>query len=504
TNTMNMKARNLKTAVLRRLGRFTEAAAMACETVELDPLDMISRNETVLISRAQDKPIAAESQLAELTEMMDVPDALSKIQAYLDLAFDYANASLWDEAGDLLSRLVNPADGSAFPTVLYALGTFTHQLGQESEAKAYLVRASEMPTDYCFPVRLEEMAILEYAQSVMPDDAKVAYYLGTLYYDKKRYDEAVANWLRAAELAPAFSIPWRNLGIAAYNVHHEPAQAIAYYEKAFEVAPQDDRVLSELDQLRARTGVSPEERLALLEANLDLVRDRDDLSVDLAALYNQTDRPQKALDYVLSRRFHPWEGGTGRVSRQYVQSLVLLGRAALEAGDAQAALSFFETALETYPENLGERKNLLWPDADVHYYVGLAKQNLGDKAGAVAAFQQVLDARGGEVSETAITRANALRAMGRDAEAEVVLITMLEKATARLAEQAKQGFATSVPEFVFAAADMGTRRRINLTYLIGLTQLGLGQTAEARASFENVLEMSPGHAGAQTRLREMG
>ncbi len=504
TNAMNMKARNLKTAVLRRLGRLTEAAAMACETVALDPLDMVSRNEAVLISQAQDKPIAAESQLAELSDMLDVPHALSKIQSYLDLAFDYANASLWDEAADVLSRLVKHEDGSAFPTVLYALGAFAHQLGHEDQAQAYIARASEMPTDYCFPVRLEEMSILEYAQSVVPDDAKVAYYLGTLYYDKKRYDEAVANWQRTTELAPAFSIPWRNLGIAAYNVHHEPAQAIAYYEKALEVAPQDGRVLSELNQLRARTGVSPEERLALLEANSDIARDRDDLSVELAALYNQTDQPQKALDYVLSRRFHPWEGGTGRVSQQYVQSHLLLGRAALEAGDAQAALSHFETTLESYPENLGERKNLRWPDAEEHYYVGLAKQNLGDDAGAAAAFQQVLDARGGEVSETAIYRAKALRVMGREAEAEAVLTTVLEKATARLAEQAKQGFATSVPEFVFAEADMGTRRRIHLTYLIGLAQLGLGRTGGARASFEKTLEMSPGHADARAWLRELG
>ena len=137
-------------------------------------------------------------------------------------------------------------------------------------------------------------------------------------------------------------------------------------------------------------------------------------------------------------------------------------------------------------------------------YARISKQTLGDDAGAAAAFQQVMDARGGEVSETAITRAKALRAMGQDAEAEVVLTAMLEKATARLAEQAKQGFATSVPEFVFAEADMGTRRRTHLTYLIGLAQLGLGQTAEARVSFESVLEMSPGHVDAQTRLRELG
>ncbi|MBN1249041.1 MAG: tetratricopeptide repeat protein, partial [Anaerolineae bacterium] len=502
-NTMNMKARNLKTAVLRHLGRLDDAAAMTCGTVELDPLDMMSRNEAVLISRAQEKPLAAESQLAELTDLMDVPDVLSIFQSYLDMAFDYANAGLWVEAGDVLSRLAAPDAAYVFPTVLYALAYFAHHLEGEDAVQVALARAAEMPTDYCFPVRLEEMAALEYAQSVLPDDAKIAYYLGNLYYDKRRYDEAIANWRRATERDPAFSIPWRNLGIAAYNVLGEPWQAMAYYQKAREAAPDDGRVLSELDQLRRRTGTSPEERLALLEDNLDLVRDRDDLSTELATLFNQTGQPQKALDYMLSRRFHPWEGGTGRISRQYVEAHLQLGRNALEAGDAELALSHFETAQATYPENLGERKHLLWPEADVDYYTGLAKQALGDSEGAAAAFERVLNARGGEASETAYYKAQALRALDRDDEAETVLQQMLERATVRLEEQAKQGFATSVPEFVFSEADMETRRRIHLTYLIGLARLGLGQEDEARAAFEDVLELSPNHPDAWARLQAL-
>jgi tetratricopeptide (TPR) repeat protein len=254
----------------------------------------------------------------------------------------------------------------------------------------------------------------------------------------------------------------------------------------------------------ARTGASPEERLARLEAHLDLVRDRDDLSVELATLYNQTGRPQKALDYMLSRRFHPWEGGTGRISRQYAQALLLLSRAAREEGHAEAALGHLKRALDTYPEALGERKHPFWPDADIYYEVGLTKQALGDTDGAEAAFRRVLETREGEVSEAAIYRAKALRAMGRDAEAEAVLTTMLEKATAQLDEAAKQGFATSVPEFVFAEADMETRRRIHLIYLIGLVQAELGQVTDARASFEELLKLAPGHAEARLRLRALG
>lgn len=503
TNTLNVKARNLKTAVLRRLARLDEAAQMTCETVAMDPLDVGSRNEAVLISRAQGKGLAAESQLAELKGLMHVPNRLSEIQAYLDLAFDYANAGLWEEASDLLDRLVDPDDGSAFPMVLYALGYWAHRQGRETEAQALYARGSAMPTEYCFPVRLEEMVILQHVQSVRPDDGLVAYYLGNLYYDKKRYPEAIAQWERATQLVPSFATPWRNLGIAYYNFLHEPEKAIASYERAFELNPRDGRVLSELDQLRSRTGVMAQDRLPLLESHIGLVRDRDDLSVELATLYNQTDQPKKALDYVLSRRFHPWEGGTGRVSAQYVRAHLLLGRKALDAGDPVTALEHFETAQAPYPANLGERKNLMWPDADVLYYAGLAQQALGDNAAAAASFEQVLQARSWRASDVDYYQALALRALGREAEAETKLNEMLEGARAALGEQAKRGFATSVPEFVFAEADMATRRRIHLQYVIGLAYMGLGEVANAREALEAVLKVEPNHAEAFARLGEL-
>jgi tetratricopeptide (TPR) repeat protein len=510
TNALNMKARNLKSAVLRHLGRVEEAAQVVCETVALDPLDLMSRNEAVWISRAQGKDAAASSQLGELTGFMavdadkSVETRLSKVQAYLDMAFDYANAGLWSEARDLLARLVDLEEGTVYPMVLYALGAFAQELGDEDVARDAYSRASELPTDYCFPVRLEEMRILEQVRSMHPHNALVAYYLGNLYYDKKRYDAAMEQWQRATELAPDFATPWRNLGIAAYNVRHDPESALAAYEKAFALNPEDGRVLSELDQLRRRTGVSPEERLSMLEQHMDLVRDRDDLSVEIAALYNQAGQPQKALDYVLSRRFHPWEGGTGRVSHQYVQAHLLLGRAALDAGDPQTALVHFETTQAPYPANLGERRMLLWPDADVQYYTGLARQALGDGVGAEASFENVLRARAWwGASETAYYQAMALRALGREAEAEAKLREMLEGARAALEEQAKQSFATSVPEFVFAEADMETRRRTHLTYIIGLAHLGLGETGMAREAFETVLTQEPGHAEALGRLREL-
>jgi tetratricopeptide (TPR) repeat protein len=191
------------------------------------------------------------------------------------------------------------------------------------------------------------------------------------------------------------------------------------------------------------------------------------------------------------------------ISRQYVQAHLRLGRELLARGDAEGALEHFEAAQATYPETLGERKHLLWPDADVHYYTGLARQALGEEAAAEAAFQRVFDARGGDVSEAAFYRALAMRAQDRDDEADALLEAVVETAQSRLAEQAEEGFATSIPEFVFAEADRETRRRVRLTYLIGLAHRGLGALDAARDAFRSVLDLDPGHGDARAQLREL-
>jgi tetratricopeptide (TPR) repeat protein len=500
TNVMNVKARNLKAAVLRKGGWYAEASGLLAETAALDPLDMCSRNERVLLSRAQGKAAEAERQLGELTDLMHTPDWLSETLAYLDMAFDYAHAGFWEEASDLLQRLVDGknASAAAYPMLHYALGYCLEQLGEREGARSRYRRGSELPPDYCFPVRLEEMLILQRVQAIYPEDPKVAYYLGNLYYDKKRYDEAIQNWERSVEVDPGFSIPWRNLGVAYYNVCHEADRAIHCYEKAIEANPEDGRARYELQQLLSRTGVRATGRLARLEERLDLVRKRDDLSTELVSLYNRTGQPRKALDYMMSRQFHPWEGGTGRVSTQYETAHLLLAQAALDGGDPQVALDHLERA-QVYPHNLGEGRHLLRPDAYLHYYVGLAKQGLGDQEGAAAAYRRVLDARAG-LSETTYYQALALRQLGREDEARQKLEKMLRAAGEKRQEEAKRGFATSVPEFVFAERDQETRRRIHYTYLIGLAHLGLGQMPEARSAFEAVLEQDPDHFGAQHHL----
>jgi tetratricopeptide (TPR) repeat protein len=59
-----------------------------------------------------------------------------------------------------------------------------------------------LPSDYCFPSRLEEIAILESAMRANPSDARAPYYLGNLLYDRRRHVEAIRHWEKAAKLDP--------------------------------------------------------------------------------------------------------------------------------------------------------------------------------------------------------------------------------------------------------------------------------------------------------------
>src|SRR5205085_7201681 len=167
---------------------------------------------------------------------------------------------------------------AGYPMVLYPLAVFHDARGERDRASQYLRRAYEAPPQYCFPARLEELQVLHSALQLRPDDAKAHYYLGNLLYDKRRYAEAIQHWERSCELEASFSIPWRNLGIARYNVQHDAKGALSCYRSAMLANPGDGRLLYEMDQLQRRLGLAPERRLTFLEQHRDLVARRDDLT----------------------------------------------------------------------------------------------------------------------------------------------------------------------------------------------------------------------------------
>ena len=336
-----------------------------------------------------------------------------------------------------------------------------------------------------------------------PDDARAPYYLGCLLYDKRRYREATGLWRRAARLDPSFPTVHRNLGIAEFNVFERPGRALAAYRRAHRLDPTDARVLYELDQLRKRLGHEPAARLRALERERAIVLSRDDLTIELVTLLNLAGRFEEATTLLAGRRFHPWEGGEGRVSGEWVVAHRELARSALAAGRPAEAAEFIERAVD-HPPNLGEGKHLLTPENELQFLLGECRRAMGDEVGAAEWYHRAAEPQGDPSApegDGPYWQALALKAMGNEAAAG----SRLESLAAAAAEQARAGvripyFATSLPTLRLFHDDLGQRSREEATYLAGLALLGQGRRRPARTRFERLLRLRPDHLDAALRL----
>ncbi len=212
-----------------------------------------------------------------------------------------------------------------------------------------------------------------------PHDARAPYYLGNLFYDRRRHAEAIRLWERSAKLNPDFSIVWRNLGIGYFNISKQPAKARAAYERAFRANPRDARLLFERDQLWKRLGEKPAKRLRELEKYAALVRQRDDLTVELCAL---SIRPAAT-----SKRCNSWPNAgfsrgkaakAGRWASTSARSLRSDAQALAQQDFPLRRQAILRTR-SLAPENLGEARHLLANQSDIHYWLGVALDLLGEQ-----------------------------------------------------------------------------------------------------------------------------
>jgi tetratricopeptide (TPR) repeat protein len=358
-----------------------------------------------------------------------------------------------------------------------------------------------------FPSRLEEILLLEAAMNQNPDDARAPYYLGNLLYDRRRHEDAIRLWERAAELDSQFPTTWRNLGFAYYNVRSEDKKAREAFVRARECASGDARILYEHDQLLKRTGELPERRLAGLAQRQEMVASRDDLSVELATLYNQVGRPQDALTVLLSRRFQPWEGGEGLVLTQFVRANLLLGQKALAEKDPSAAIRRFEAAWNL-PESIGEAKHLLMNLSMIDYWLGVAHAANRENAQAILRWERAAKHRGDfqqmqvySISDTTYWSGQALVSLARSDEAKKVFQEIFDYSLGLELQTPKiDYFATSLPTMLLFEEDLVLRQKISAKFLRAQALLGLGRLAEGTALLEEVRELDANHSGAADLL----
>ncbi len=487
-NAHNVKARALKAYLLRKLGRTAGAADMIAENLRVDPFDYVSRMEQALADAGQrDKHLERLNALARNFH-----------ENYLMTARDYAEFGAYGEAAAVLSQC-----GEAWPMLYYYKAFYLGKTG--ADVSQILSQAARCSTDYCFPNKLEDIAVLEYALKENSGDANACYYLGNLYYDKMQYETAIGYWERAAAINPDFAITWRNLSLAYYNKRREPDKAREAMERAYALNPDDARIFLELDQLYKKLGMPADERLQRYDAAREVFMRRDDLMIEYAALLNLLGRYGDAYDFIMANRFHPWEGGEGKVTAQYAIALTELALSAIRRGGLDDAEALLQKALY-YPENLGEGKLEGCKDNHINYYLGVIEERRGHGEAAAAYFEKAGAGTGepagmmyynDQPADMIYYQGLACEKQNRAAGAKARFNKLLDYGEQHIYDDMRVSyFAVSLPDFLIFDDDLNKRNQAHCHYLIGLANLGLGNRSEAADAFRSAIALEPAHQDA--------
>ena len=362
-NSHNIKARGLKAAILRKLGRTEEAKAWLKENEKVDCFDYVSAYEEILLAEADKQE---EMKQALKVRMRNFH------QNFIQAAIDYMESGCYEEA----LGMQNICDRD-WPMLYYYRAECLYKLGKEAEAKEMTAKADAADSYCCFPNRLEDIKALELAMKLQPELPKAYYYIGNLWYDKRQYDKAKEVWEKSAKLDDKFPIVFRNLSLVYYNKYQEPQKAKEVLEHAFALDTTDSRIFLELDQLYKKLDYSVEKRLEFYEKYPDTFVKRDDVFIEYITLQNYMGNHEKAYELLMGRKFHPWEGGEGKATTQYTRALVEMAKKAIAKEDWTQAKETLEKAL-VYPENLGEGKLEGSKDNNINYYLALTEKALGN------------------------------------------------------------------------------------------------------------------------------
>ena len=492
-NYHNIKARGLKVVILRKLGRLKEATVLITENLKLDKFDYVSQFEHYLIS--------GDAVDLEFLQAM----IKQGVNQYLELALDYMQGGFYETAVQTLEMCKLES-----PLIYYYKGYANVLVGKLEEAKANFETAETINPACCFPNKLDEILILEKAIELNKAGSYAHYYLGNLWYDKRQYEVAIANWEQSVALNTMLPTVHRNLALAYYNKKSDEQKALQSLEKAFELDRADARIFLELDQLYKKMNFPLETRLAKMQDYYDLIEKRDDLMVEYITILNSLGQYTKAYELTVEHKFHPWEGGEGKISSQYIYALTELAKIDIASKKYEEALTKLTDAL-SYPPNLGEGKLPNTQDNIIHYYIGCVYEGLENTELAQEYFtkasvglQEPTDMMfyNDQPADTIFYQGKAFEKLGMTELAKARYTTLLDYAKEHMEDLIEiDYFAVSLPDTLIFEEDLQKKNKVHCLYLAGLGELGLGQVEKAKQHLQASGTMNVSHQGI---LRHLG
>jgi tetratricopeptide (TPR) repeat protein len=501
-NYKNFKTRSLLTILYRRLGHREDALKLIGETLGFDHLDFTALYETALINGI-DKPDETNESMEEFKRIMR-----GNPHNYITLALNYSEAGFYDEAAAILDGPDVLRESGMVP---YFRAFFLEKAGDPNAAAAWRA-AQNSDSSYCFPNTLDEYRVLLRAVNVNERDAKAHYCLGCFLYDKKRYKKAQDHWKASSLLDTSFPTVHRNLALYYANKAHDYDKAQTLLEKAFSLDASDARVFYELCELYKKRGKPLAEQRRVMEAHYHLVKSRDDLLVLYGEVLNGLREYEKTINVLMEHRFHPWEGGEGKVPALHIEARIGLAKRMIQAEHYAEAVTELEKAL-VYHENFGEGKLPGAQENNIYYYLGLALKPL-DPARSKDCFIKASSGLSEPVGamyyndqppHTIYYQGLALRALADEDGARSRFNKLVDYGERNVyRKQVMDYFAVSLPDFLVFDVDLDEKNKIHCYYMMALGYMGLGESGKALEAFNNVLRHAPNHYGAQSHLWDFG
>lgn len=498
-NWHNLRGRHLKAIILRHLEQKEEALAWIEDSLKTDAFNFGCLFEKYLITRD-------ETVLIQLRNLMKrgAPD-------YEALVLDYTSAGRFEEALAVAELAIAQPVGEQ--TLLHYYKSWCLiRLGKTAEAQIAIATAEKEPADYCFPNALEAIEALQCVVDFAGKAPKALYYLGNLWYDKRRYPTAIAAWERSSREDETFPTVWRNLSLAYFNKMNRPDEAVTLLEKAFRLDHTDARVLMELDQLYKRLNRPHIERLCFLEQHIDIVMTRDDLYLEYVTLLNQTGQYREAIRRIDQRKFHPWEGGEDKVPAQYQLARLELAKELINRKKYDDALALIDECY-IYPTHLGEGKLPGAQENDFNYYKAYILQQQGRPEEAHSLFVKACSGNSQPAAamyyndqkpDKIFYQGLAYRKLGEEEKARSRFNQLITYGEEHLFDRFKMDyFAVSLPDLLIWEDDMDKKNRIHCNYLMALGHLGLGNRTKAEHFFDIAASMDNNHQGVQIHRKLM-
>ena len=439
----------------------------------------------------------ARNMLAELTGDTSYTQKIDKEDPLFDTFREDAGQAL-DLAIELMrfglyARAIAVLEGAS-PSVMndYYLSYLYKKTGDAKKSAAAKKRGDKRSWVYCNPNRLEDIEILRFIGT-----ARAAYYLGCLYYDRGRWEDAAACWrscIEREEFAPAY----RGYALACYDHLGRADEAKEALERAFALAPESDRIFYELAQLYKSLNLSVAERLAFFETHRANTSRRDDCTLEYAQLLSEVGRLDEAKRALLEHRFHTYEGGEGNLTNFHAWLQKLIGDNHYRNGEYREALRAYEAGL-TFPQCYGEEKSFFVNDAPLYLGMSRCARKLGKKD---VWLEKAFTNHAG-IGVHSYWQALALREAGRGAEADKLLDRMLAEADAIYADRdLPPYFGVGAHAFMPFQYDVTKYNTMIALQLRGYALLAQGERAESGEIVQKLMNIDCGEF-ASVLLRDL-